>query len=109
MQGRVSGTPDMPVKGTALKIIYKKREYIICNEGQLNYVREQAKELIRCEAIYNKEDLTLEEFERRLEDHMANKCPYATLDQVLAMMTPAEQLEWKMNYRFTPIVSKKGR
>lgn len=109
MHSKVSGTPDMPAKGTSLKIIYKKREYIICSDGQLDYVREQAKELIRCEAAYNREDLSPEAFEERLADYMANKCPYATLEQVLGMMTPAEQVEWKMNYRFSPIVSRKGK
>ncbi len=108
MNGRLAGIPANVSKAQTLEVIFRGRSYIIVNEGQMEYQKMQAREIILCDLSVNKIDATEEVVDKMLSDWLANECPYATLEHVLGMMTDAEREQWKANYRFSGISRPKG-
>jgi len=90
-----------PVKNQLMSITYNGKTYGICEQGQLDYVLSVGKEDILSQAAMKKERLSEKELAKRLEEYRDN-CGYATLEFVLAKMTPAEREQWAINYRFQP-------
>lgn len=96
-----------PTKNQELSIEYKGKVYAICSDDQMAYLLMTAKERIMMEdadRVYKKEKKTITEDELKAKlTEYAENCGFGTLSFVLAKMTPAEQEEWKMKYRFAPI------
>lgn len=94
-------------KNEELSIEYKGRVYAICNDEQMAYLLMTAKERIMAEdadKVYRKEKKPITEDELRVKLHeYTDTCGFATVAFVLGKMTPAEQEEWRMKYRFTPV------
>lgn len=96
----------MPVKNQETSIEYKGKIYALASEGQMEYILNQAKEQMLFDAATSKKPLSPDELSAKLNE-FADNCGYATLDYVLAKMTPAEREEWKVKYRFAPITRHK--
>lgn len=102
MMNRTHAIQQHPVKNQETVIDLRGKSYAICTQGQLDFIKMQARGQIAFDAAERREKLTEGELERRLKEHMDN-CGYATLEYVHSLMTPAELEDWKNKYRFAPI------
>ena len=93
-----------PLSNQEMSITLGGKTWVICSEGQLEWIKKQAKEQFQVEAYDNnlKEDKHTEYIENRLKEY-ENQCEYITLTKALSMMTPKERQAWENWYRFTPI------
>lgn len=111
MLSRQTPCASIPVKNLELTIEYKGKMYAICNEQQLDYlVEEERKRLMLATPpkgkYYEYTEEQSKEIDQKVGEYKYN-CGYGTLSYVLALMTPAEQQEWKDRYRFQGITRRK--
>lgn len=107
MHEKVANIPTAPTKRQTLVVSYKNRDYIICSEGQMNYVKIQARELLLCTLAEQQQTLDEEQFAVKIDEWLRDECRYATLDYVLGLMTEKERQAWKDNYRFSAVLKRK--
>lgn len=106
MNTKTTPAGDFPVKNQELSIQYGSKVYSICSKEQMAYIVMKSKEIVAAKAYESGEKLTQQEFEARIDAEVKNS-GFATLDEVLAMMTPKERQAWQDNYRFAPITRQK--
>lgn len=109
MNGPAHGLPPGP-KSQAMSITLRDgRTFTICSPGQMGYLREQAISEVMAAASERGEDIRDPEQLAGLLDKWQEKCPYATLDFVLSKLTPQEQKDWAVKYRFQGISSMRPK
>ena len=98
---------NIPYKNQEMRVAVGGREYHIVSKGQIAYLLRNERQRLLDEAFDNKATLTEEEIRKKLEE-FAEKCGCATLEWVLARLTPERRREWQSKYRFGGVSRKLG-
>lgn len=98
---------NIPYKNQEIRIAIGGREYCIVSKGQVAYLLRNERQRLLDEAFDDKVILTEEEIKKKLEA-FAENCGYATLEWVLARLTPERRTEWQSKYRFGGVSRKLG-
>ena len=101
MRERLTPNTNMPSKNQDICVTIKGKEHYICSSKQMDFVR--SKMLARVYDVFRDkgEPVPSDQAElARLVDVEVEKTGYATIDMILAKMTPYEQEQWKAQYRF---------
>jgi hypothetical protein len=100
--------PAGQIKNADLAITVGDRTYAICGKGQMAFLRGKAREQIIEWAMDNGERVTEDLISSKLAEWEKNS-RFATLENVLAMLTPSEREAWKSKYRFAGVTTRPGR
>lgn len=109
MRHRVTRPPGAPVRRQVTSVtLGDGRTFGVVPGKQMRMMRQRKLEELAAEAAFNDEPVTEDEMMRRL-DAWQKTLSVATLEDVLAQMTPEERRQYETRYRFGGVWRTKKR